>query len=146
MIPYQDADFSLPYNGIVDIVVDQRIYVEVIVQRVDSRQIDTVIDSCWATPVNDQNYAVRWNLINNKCPNSGDHTVEVLQNGISTISRFSFKMFAFNDNYSKVFLHCSIHLCLLQNKNCAVVSSETSHPITQHLETAGVLTPGQTLY
>ncbi|KAI4898919.1 hypothetical protein NFI96_021812 [Prochilodus magdalenae] len=29
------------------------------------RQIATVIDSCWVTPVNDQNYAVRWDLIIN---------------------------------------------------------------------------------
>ncbi|KAL6460853.1 hypothetical protein MHYP_G00308190 [Metynnis hypsauchen] len=65
MIPYEDAAFSHPYNGTVDIVVDQRIYVEVNVQGVDSRQFATVIDSCWATPVNDRNYAVRWDLIIN---------------------------------------------------------------------------------
>ncbi|KAI4899396.1 hypothetical protein NFI96_017007, partial [Prochilodus magdalenae] len=119
IIPYQDAAFSHPYNGKVDIEVDQRIYVEVTVQGVDGRQIATVIDSCWATPVNDQNYAVRWDLIINKCPNPEDDTVDILQNGVSTNSRFSFRMFTFSDNYSKVFLHCAIHLCLLQNNNCA---------------------------
>ncbi|XP_036420918.1 uncharacterized protein LOC118804533 [Colossoma macropomum] len=119
MIPYQDAAFSHPYDGSEDIVVDQRIYVEVIVKGVDSRQISTVIDSCWATPVNDQNFAVRWDLIINKCPNQDDKTVKVLQNGVSTTGRFSFKMLAFNDNYSKVFLHCAIHLCLLKGNNCA---------------------------
>uniref|UniRef100_A0A3B4DKV2 ZP domain-containing protein n=1 Tax=Pygocentrus nattereri TaxID=42514 RepID=A0A3B4DKV2_PYGNA len=119
MIPFQDAAFSHPYNGSEDIVVDQRIYVEVIVKGVDSRQISTVIDACWVTPVNDQNFAVRWDLIINKCPNPDDNTVKVLQNGVSTTSRFSFKMLAFNDNYSKVFLHCAIHLCLLQGNNCA---------------------------
>ena len=66
MKSYQDAAFSHPYNGKVAIEVDQRIYVEVIVQGVDSRQIATVIDSCWATPVNDKNFAVRWNLIVNR--------------------------------------------------------------------------------
>ncbi|XP_036420886.1 pancreatic secretory granule membrane major glycoprotein GP2-like [Colossoma macropomum] len=119
MIPYQDAAFSHPYDGSEDIVVDQRIYVEVIVKGVDSRQISTVIDSCWATPVNDQNFAVRWDLIINKCPNQDDKTVKVLQNGVSTTGRFSFKMLAFNNYYSKVFLHCAIHLCLLQGNNCA---------------------------
>ncbi|XP_036420917.1 uncharacterized protein LOC118804532 [Colossoma macropomum] len=136
MKPYQDAAFSHPYNGIVDIEVDQRIYVEVIVQGVDSRQIATVIDSCWATPVNDQNYAVQWNLINKRCPNSGDPTVKVLQNGVSTIGRFSFKMFAFNGNYSKVFLHCSIHLCLLQHSNCAVnCSPKQQHRAARSVDT-----------
>ncbi|XP_036420923.1 alpha-tectorin-like [Colossoma macropomum] len=118
MTPFQDAAFSHPYNGSAYIEVDQRIYVAVIVQGVDSRQIATVIDSCWATPVNDQNFGVRWNLIVNRCPNPKDITVDVYQNGVSTIGRFSFKMFAFN-GYRKVFLHCAIHLCLLQKNNCA---------------------------
>ncbi|XP_017538296.1 alpha-tectorin-like [Pygocentrus nattereri] len=120
MIPYEDAAFSHPYNGTVDIVVDQKIYVEVKVQGVDSRQISTVIDSCWATPVNDRNYAVRWDLIINKCPNPSDISVEVLQNGVSTTARFSFKMFAFTRDNSRVYLHCAIHLCLLRDNNCAV--------------------------
>uniref|UniRef100_A0A3B4BRA6 Alpha-tectorin-like n=1 Tax=Pygocentrus nattereri TaxID=42514 RepID=A0A3B4BRA6_PYGNA len=122
MIPYEDAAFSHPYNGTVDIVVDQKIYVEVNVQGVDSRQISTVIDSCWATPVNDRNYAVRWDLIINKCPNPNDISVEVLQNGVSTTARFSLKMFAFRRENSRVYLHCAIHLCLLRDNNCAVVS------------------------
>ncbi|KAL7883349.1 hypothetical protein SRHO_G00010070 [Serrasalmus rhombeus] len=120
MIPYEDAAFSHPYNGTVNIVVDQRIYVEVNVQGVDSRQFATVIDSCWATPVNDRNYAVRWDLIVNKCPNPNDISVEVLQNGVSTTARFSFKMFAFTRDNSRVYLHCAIHLCLLRDNNCAV--------------------------
>ncbi|XP_072530492.1 alpha-tectorin-like [Salminus brasiliensis] len=119
IIPYQDAGLSHPYNGSVSIVVDQRIYVGVFVQGVDSRQIATVIDSCWATPENDQHHAVHWDLIVNRCPNPADKTVEVLQNGASTTGHFSFKMFAFNGDYRKVFLHCSIHLCLLRGNNCA---------------------------
>uniref|UniRef100_A0A3B1K2F3 ZP domain-containing protein n=1 Tax=Astyanax mexicanus TaxID=7994 RepID=A0A3B1K2F3_ASTMX len=122
IIPYQDAALSQPYNGSVKIVVDERIYVGVFVQGVDSRQIATVIDSCWATPENDQNHAVRWDLITNRCPNPEDTTVEVLQNGVSTTGRFSFRMFAFNGDYQKVFLHCSIHLCILKGNNCAAVS------------------------
>ncbi|KAI4878991.1 hypothetical protein NFI96_020505 [Prochilodus magdalenae] len=114
-----DMEFSPLQRGTEDIEVDQRIFMEVAVQGVDGRQIATVIDSCWVTPVNDQNYAVRWDLIINRCPNPGDNTVKVLQNGVSTAAHFFFKMLAFNGNYSKVFLHCGIHLCLLQNSNCA---------------------------
>uniref|UniRef100_A0A4W4GKS9 ZP domain-containing protein n=1 Tax=Electrophorus electricus TaxID=8005 RepID=A0A4W4GKS9_ELEEL len=125
MIPYQDPGFSHPYNGSADIEVNQRIYVAVIVQGVDSRQIATVIDSCWATPENERNFADPWHLIINKCPNPKDNTVQVLQNGVFTTARFSFKMFTFNKYpFNKVFLHCSIHLCLLQNNNCAMVSSD----------------------
>ncbi|KAF7689992.1 hypothetical protein HF521_011796 [Silurus meridionalis] len=55
-----------------------------------------------------------------RCPNANDGTVKVIENGVSTTGRFSFKMFTFDDDESKVFLHCSIHLCLLRNNNCAV--------------------------
>ncbi|XP_062843794.1 alpha-tectorin-like [Trichomycterus rosablanca] len=119
MLSYQDAAFSHQYTGSVNIEVDQRIYIEVLVQGLDSRQIATVMDSCWATPVNDENFGVRWDLISDKCPNREDKTVELIENGVSATGRFSFKMFAFRPDYSKVFIHCRIHLCLVMNDNCA---------------------------
>ncbi|KAM9434734.1 alpha-tectorin [Clarias gariepinus] len=119
MIPFEDAGFSHPYSGKAHVEVGQKIYIGVFVQGVDSRQIATVIDSCWATPTNERNYTVRWDLITRKCPNPNDGTVEILENGISTTGRFSFKMFSFYADESRVFLHCSIHLCLLRNQNCA---------------------------
>ncbi|XP_060720764.1 alpha-tectorin-like [Tachysurus vachellii] len=119
MIPYEDSSFSHPYNGSINIEVGEQIYIGVFVQGVDSRQLATVIDSCWATPVNQRNYSVRWDLITGKCPNPNDATVKILENGVSTTGRFSFKMFSFNEDESRVFLHCSIHLCLLRNHNCA---------------------------
>ncbi|XP_046691095.1 alpha-tectorin-like isoform X4 [Silurus meridionalis] len=120
MIPFEDAGFSHRYTGRVNIEVGQQIYIGVFVQGVDSHQIATVIDSCWATPVKEANYTVRWDLINHKCPNAIDGTVKMIENGVSTTGRFSFKMFSFHNDESKVFLHCSIHLCLLRNNNCAV--------------------------
>ncbi|XP_060721209.1 alpha-tectorin [Tachysurus vachellii] len=119
MIPYEDSSFSHPYNGRVNIEVGEQIYIGVFVQGVDSCQLATVIDSCWATPVNQRNYSVRCDLITGNCPNPNDATVKILENGVSTTGRFSFKMFSFNEDESRVFLHCSIHLCLLINHNCA---------------------------
>uniref|UniRef100_A0A8C8FAA2 Alpha-tectorin n=1 Tax=Oncorhynchus tshawytscha TaxID=74940 RepID=A0A8C8FAA2_ONCTS len=98
------------------------IYVAVQVDGVDSHQISTVLDSCWATPVNDPNYAVHWNLIAGECPNPEDSTVELIQNGVSTSAHFSFRMFTFTRNSSSVFLHCQVHLCLLHLNNCTTVS------------------------
>lgn len=66
MIPYEDSGFSHPYNGRVNIEVGEQIYIGVFVQGVDSRQLATVIDSCWATPVIQRNYSVRWDLITGK--------------------------------------------------------------------------------
>nr|XP_055031645.1 uncharacterized protein LOC129420667 [Misgurnus anguillicaudatus] len=117
MIPYHDVGFSQPFNGSVNAKLNQEIFVEVRVDGVDSRQLVTVIDTCWATPVNDPDYSLRWDLITGECPNPHDNTVKLLQNGVSTFSRFSFRMFIFNSNSTKVYLHCSVHLCLLASNH-----------------------------
>ncbi|KAA0724935.1 Alpha-tectorin Precursor [Triplophysa tibetana] len=119
MVPYQDSEFSQPFTGRVDAELNQQMFVEVGVDGVDRHQFVTVIDTCWATPVNDPDYSLHWDLITGECPNPQDNTVELLQNGVSTSSRFSFKMFIFNANATKVYLHCSVHLCLLNNKHCS---------------------------
>lgn len=61
-------------------------------------------------------------LFDYRCPNPDDGTVELVENGISTVSRFSFKMFTFT-NSSSIFIHCNVHLCLLRNNNCTAVST-----------------------
>ncbi|XP_073723257.1 scavenger receptor cysteine-rich domain-containing protein DMBT1 isoform X11 [Misgurnus anguillicaudatus] len=119
MVPYLDAEFSKPFNGSVDVVVDEKIFVEVGVGGVDSHQFVSVIDGCWATPVNDPLSSLRWDLITGGCPNPHDNTVELLQNGNSTSSRFSFRMFVFTADSNKVYLHCNIHLCLLSQNDCS---------------------------
>ncbi len=63
MIPYYDAQFTSPYDGEVQVEVNQQIYVAVEVEGVDRNQIATVLDNCWATPVNDFDYYIRWSLI-----------------------------------------------------------------------------------
>ncbi|XP_073672308.1 uromodulin-like [Paramisgurnus dabryanus] len=127
MIPYEDVGFSQPFNGSVDAELNQEIFVEVRVDGVDSRQLVTVIDTCWATPVNDPDYSLRWDLITGECPNPHDNTVKLLQNGVSTSSRFSFRMFIFNSNSTKVYLHCAVHLCLLANNYCSAHCASGYH-------------------
>ena len=65
MIPFLDAGYRFPYTGGDDMGVelDQRMYIEVRSEGIDKRQIATVLDSCWATPVNNANYPVRWDLL-----------------------------------------------------------------------------------
>ncbi|KAK9965937.1 hypothetical protein ABG768_004999 [Culter alburnus] len=120
MIPYQDDEFTRPFTGAVDAELDQEMHVEVRVEGVDSRQFALVMDTCWATPVNDPDYSLRWDLIVSECPNPNDDTVELLQNGVSTSSRFSFRMFIFTANSTKLYLHCAVHLCLLSSNRCSM--------------------------
>ncbi|KAK9530402.1 hypothetical protein VZT92_011904 [Zoarces viviparus] len=147
MIPYQDAGFHYPLASgrIIEMEVDQRLYVEIRTEGVDGRQISTIVDSCWATPVNVASYPVRWDLIHEECPNPADGTVELVANGISTVARFSFKMFTFN-NFSSIYLHCQVHLCLLRHNNCAAHCYPGHHnrvarDVSQHAMTGISLGP-----
>ncbi|XP_073693965.1 pancreatic secretory granule membrane major glycoprotein GP2 [Garra rufa] len=119
IIPYHDAEFTSPYDGEVEMQVNQQMYVAVEVEGVDRNQIAIVLDNCWATPVNDIDYHPRWNLIIRECPNPADGTVEVLRNGVDTKGHFSFRMFTFSGISDHIFLHCQVHLCLVQNGRCA---------------------------
>ncbi|XP_067305524.1 uncharacterized protein [Pseudorasbora parva] len=119
MIPYQDDEFIRPFTGSVAAELDQEMHVEVRVEGFDSRQFALVMDRCWATPVNDPDYSIRWDLILSECPNPNDDTVELLQNGISTSSRFSFGMNIFTANSAHLYLHCAVHLCLVSSNRCS---------------------------
>uniref|UniRef100_A0A8C1TX19 ZP domain-containing protein n=1 Tax=Cyprinus carpio TaxID=7962 RepID=A0A8C1TX19_CYPCA len=127
MIPYQDNEFTRPFTGSLDAELNQEMHVEVRVEGVDSRQFALVIDTCWATPVKDPDYSLRWDLIVQECPNPNDDTVELLQNGVSTFSRFSFRMFIFTANSTKLYLHCAVQLCLLSSNHCSVNCNSGQH-------------------
>ncbi|KAG1955244.1 pancreatic secretory granule membrane major glycoprotein GP2-like [Pimephales promelas] len=60
MIHYMDAEFTHSFTGSVNAELDSRIFVEIRVVGVDSRQFASVIDT---TPVNDPHYSLRWDLI-----------------------------------------------------------------------------------
>ncbi|KAI5102916.1 hypothetical protein C0J45_6497 [Silurus meridionalis] len=103
IIPYTDATFLVPISGKVTLEVNHQMYIGVKVDRFDSTQIALVLD---------------------RCPNPNDGTVAVLQNGVSTSSNFSFRMFTFTGFSNKIFLHCQVHLCLQESGNCARVRSD----------------------
>ncbi|XP_030630889.1 uromodulin-like [Chanos chanos] len=127
MIPYPDPKFSQPFNGSVDEIVDEQLYVAVHVDGVDSSHVAMVMDTCWATPVSDPAYNISWDLIVNGCPNPEDGTVEVLENGNSTTGLFSFRIFTFVGNFSQVFLHCKTHICLLKDNSCTLPCDQSYH-------------------
>ncbi|KAM4526980.1 uromodulin-like [Fundulus diaphanus] len=120
MTPYEDKDFLRPFNTNenIGIEINKVLFVEVKTEGVDEHQLSTIMESCWATPVNEADYSVRWDLIDSQCPNPADGTVKVLKNGVSTAARFSFRMFTFT-NHTEIYLHCNVHLCLLRNNNCS---------------------------
>lgn len=66
MIPYKDAEFSQPFGSRMNISLNEQIYVEVYADAVDSLQVASVIDKCWATPGNNSDDSVFWELIVDK--------------------------------------------------------------------------------
>ncbi|XP_067432556.1 alpha-tectorin-like [Thunnus thynnus] len=129
IIPYQDAGFQFPLTSDrnIEMEINQRLYVEVRTEGVDEQQIFTILDSCWATPVNITNYPVRQDLITAMCPNTADGTVELV-NGSSTVARFSFRIFTFA-NFPSIYLHCQVHLCLLSHNNCTTHCNPDHHRV-----------------
>ncbi|XP_068162266.1 alpha-tectorin-like [Antennarius striatus] len=146
MIPFEDPDYQFPLssNSSISIPIYNRFYVEVRTEGVDERQISTILYNCWATPVDDPDYPTRWDLIIAGCPNSEDGTVQLEKNGVSTVAHFSFRMFTFND-YTEIYLHCKVHLCVLSNNDCPVhchdfhrrARKEVSYHSTAHLSLGG---------
>ncbi|KAL7857411.1 hypothetical protein SRHO_G00163100 [Serrasalmus rhombeus] len=137
MVPYSDASFTSPFSGTVTLQVNQQVFIAVEVDGVDSHVFSTVLDNCWATPYNDPNHYIRWDLITNECPNAKDGTVQVLQNGVSISSHFSFRMFTFTGVSDSFYLHCRVHLCQVNGGHCALPCDDDDgdeddmHPIVR---------------
>ncbi|XP_035986707.1 LOW QUALITY PROTEIN: alpha-tectorin, partial [Fundulus heteroclitus] len=112
MTPYEDEDFLTPFstNAIIGLEINKVLFVEVKTVGVDEDQLSTILESCWATPENNADHPVRWDLIDSQCPNPADGTVEVIKNGVLHCGTFSFRMFTFT-NYTEIYLHCNVHLC-----------------------------------
>lgn len=64
--PYPDSRFLVPYSGNVTLEMNQQLYIAVKVDEFDSNQIALVLDTCWATPVNQMDFYIHWDLINNE--------------------------------------------------------------------------------
>ncbi|XP_017579103.2 uromodulin-like [Pygocentrus nattereri] len=137
MVPYSDASFTSSFSGTVTLQVNQQVFIAVEVDGVDSQVFSTVLDNCWATPYNNPNHYIRWDLISKECPNAKDGTVQVLQNGVSISSHFSFRMFTFTGVSDSFYLHCRVHLCQVNGGHCALPcddddgDEDDGHPIVR---------------
>uniref|UniRef100_A0A3Q1I5Q5 ZP domain-containing protein n=1 Tax=Anabas testudineus TaxID=64144 RepID=A0A3Q1I5Q5_ANATE len=118
MKSYTDAARRKAVDSSTEVLLDQRIWVEIKTDGLDGRVIAVVTDSCWATNEPSPNSTLRYDLIKNSCPNPADQTVRVQGNGLGTSNYFSFNMFQFSGHSGDVYLHCKVQLCVKQNNNC----------------------------
>ncbi|XP_034020956.1 alpha-tectorin-like [Thalassophryne amazonica] len=144
MKAYLDSAYTQTLEGVASIQLNQKIWVELEADGLDSNIVALVIQSCWATHELLSNGSLRYDLIVNSCANPNDGTVMVERNGQGTNSSFSFNTFKFSGQTGDISLHCQVHLCSTINNNCVPVQL-TDVDLTMIQPSAFLFTPSPLL-
>ncbi|XP_047432790.1 uncharacterized protein LOC125000986 isoform X2 [Mugil cephalus] len=121
MNAYTDPGHSQLITSSSEVLLNQKIWVELKTQGLDDKTVSMVIDSCWSTEQPSPEGNPKYDLIMRGCPNPADKTVRMENNGMGTSNYFSFNMFQFSGKSNDVYLHCKLNLCLKQGASCAPV-------------------------
>ncbi|KAF3843750.1 hypothetical protein F7725_002599, partial [Dissostichus mawsoni] len=109
----QDSDAGLlqPVGPNTEILLNQKVWLQLEAGGLDANLVAIVTDSCWATNQASPDSNLRYDLIIKGCPNPADDTVQMQGNGQGTSSVFSFDMFAFSGASNEIYLHCNNWSC-----------------------------------
>ncbi|XP_031749697.1 pancreatic secretory granule membrane major glycoprotein GP2-like [Xenopus tropicalis] len=119
MAVFNSSDYLYPYQGSeIELYTHTVIYIGVFLEGPDPSQYAMVLKDCYATPSNDPNDPIKYYIIQNRCPNRYDGTVEVQANGVDIAAKFSFEVFAFVGDYDRVYMHCDIYACIKSLDTC----------------------------
>ncbi|XP_041840344.1 uromodulin-like [Melanotaenia boesemani] len=118
MKAYTNGDRTQALDSNSDVVLNQKIWVELDTTGLNAGLIAVVTDSCWATGQESSSSTPKHDLIKNSCANAVDQTVVVERNGDGTSSFFSFNMFKFTGSSTDVYLHCKLKLCVREGNSC----------------------------
>jgi len=119
MEAYSDAGRTQAIGPSQEILLQQRVWVELKTDGLDDKLVSVVTDSCWATNQPLDNSSLRYDLIVGGCSNPADQTVKLKNNGLGTSNYFSFNMFQFSRKSADVYLHCKLNLCVKKGNTCA---------------------------
>ncbi|XP_066433925.1 uromodulin-like [Eleutherodactylus coqui] len=119
MAVYKDQSYQSTYEG-KEVVLSTAsiLYVEVLVEGLNSSHYVTVMKNCFATPGKDKDNIRKLHIIKQRCSNKEDASIKVLENGVSRRGRFSLQMFRFVGEHNLVYLHCEINLCDSKRQTC----------------------------
>ncbi|CAG5893345.1 unnamed protein product, partial [Menidia menidia] len=118
MKAFTDAGRTTLVDPNTDVLLNQKVWVELETDGLDGNLVALVIDSCWATSQSSPTSTPSYDLILNGCENPDDRTVDVEKNGEGTLSYFAFKMFDFSGKSGEVYLHCELQLCAKKDNSC----------------------------
>lgn len=119
MKAYLDSGRKRLVESSTEIMLNQKIWVQLETDGLGDGLVAVVTDACWATNQASPNGTLRHDLISNGCASRADQTVQVTGNGQGTSNYFSFNMFQFTGSSADVYLHCKLNLCVKQNNTCA---------------------------
>uniref|UniRef100_A0A8C5PIX5 ZP domain-containing protein n=1 Tax=Leptobrachium leishanense TaxID=445787 RepID=A0A8C5PIX5_9ANUR len=105
---YTDDQFiTVQTQSPLELLLRDMLYLEIEVTSSLSN-IELFVESCRATPHDNPNDPVFYNIIENGC--SKDETL-VIYPGTSTKSRFGLEAFAFIGSYEEVYISCTVMMC-----------------------------------
>uniref|UniRef100_H3D977 ZP domain-containing protein n=1 Tax=Tetraodon nigroviridis TaxID=99883 RepID=H3D977_TETNG len=117
MFLYRSSNYSEVYPaGQVTLPVGSPLYVGVSLDQ-HVRGFVVVLEDCYASHSPNPDHPTRQYLIQNKCP-SDRRRVAVTESGLSLRARFSALLFLIQDQYSNMYLHCSLTLCSPEVSSC----------------------------
>ena len=88
------------------------------------------LKDCWATPTNDTNDIIRFDLSNDGCP---AHDWIEMKNA----SCISFPLFGFANSPKNLYVHCKINICTEDSTECEPTSSATCAANRKAADSAG---------
>jgi len=123
---YMTSNYTSYYTSPPVLSLEEVLYVEVNLERPlisDAFEASTdfavVMEHCWGTPTGAREGRMKYFIIKNQCPVSGDPSLKVEVNGGSLQGRFNIKMFKFiGEEYNDIYLHCTVRACNTTAGSC----------------------------
>uniref|UniRef100_A0A2K6DJQ6 Uromodulin n=1 Tax=Macaca nemestrina TaxID=9545 RepID=A0A2K6DJQ6_MACNE len=143
MALFQSPSYTQPYEGSsVTLSTEAFLYVGTMLDGGDLSRFALLMTNCYATPSGNATDPLKYFIIQDRCPQTKDSTVQVVENGESSQGRFSVQMFRFAGNYDLVYLHCEVYLCDTMNEKCKPTCSGTRFRSESVIDQSRVLNLG----
>ncbi|XP_051001080.1 uromodulin [Acomys russatus] len=143
MALFQSSTYMQPYQGpSVMLSTEAFLYVGTMLDGGDLSRFVLLMTNCYATPSSNSTDPVKYFIIQDRCPQTEDTTIQVMENGESPQGRFSVQMFRFAGNYDLVYLHCEVYLCDAVNEQCKPTCSGTRFRSANFIDQTHVLNLG----
>ncbi|XP_054461205.1 uromodulin [Anoplopoma fimbria] len=145
MFLFRNSNYTDTYPaGVVTLPVGSPLYVGVSVEERDPR-FAVVLEDCYATHSSNPDDSTQYPLIQNKCPTDRQQ-VSVIESGSSLQARFSALLFLFQNEYTNVYLHCSLSLCDQRSSNCVPPCTSRTYRSVSNSDPLSTLTIGPIIW